>query len=814
MNGWFILGYILLTCIVFYSSPKIKTWTFTMLIYLVGVDFLFTGIISATLINVVSIISLFIALFNIRPLRRILLSKFIYNKAKTVLPGISETESLALNAGDSWYEQEVFQGKPSFSLLHSIKKFELNEEERNFLDNEVTTLCSMLDDWQISQIDHDLPVDVWNYIREKGFLGLVIAKQYGGKGFSAAAHSDIVLKIATCSASAAISVMVPNSLGPGELLHHYGTEEQKKYYLPRLASGEEIPCFALTGPTAGSDATSIPDEGIVCYGDYNGKQVLGIKLRNVDKRYITLAPIATLVGLAFQLKDPDGLLKGVGKVGITCALLPHNHPGLEIGNRLFPLKQAFMNGTVRIKESFIPMDSIIGGQKMAGEGWRMLVECLSIGRAISLPACGTANSLFGTVLTSAYAMIREQFKVAIGNFEGVEESLAAIGGRAYMMNATREFTVTAIDVGVRPSVASAISKYHLTENGRYVLNNVMDVHAGRAIIDGPNNYLSSAYLAVPVAITVEGANILTRNLMIFGQGAMRCHPYIRTEYESLMNENGLAVFDRAIFSHFGYMGQNKVRAIFHAFTCAKFARGYNSKFNHYYKQITRLSSAFAYASDLALVILGGELKRKERLSARFGDVMSYLYMACATLKYFKDNGEPSSDEVFVIWVLEHCLFNAQSALIDALDNFPNKLIKNILKFTFFPYGRPYKKPNDKLEAKLSRDLLSNSPTREVFRSMCYIPEDYSDRVGRMEVTFKSVLATKPIKSKLHKAVKAKQLPKGSTTTIALKALELGIISQDEFDLLVKTAKYVNEVIQVDEFAPFHFGRKNAHPDWK
>lgn len=814
MTGLFILGYLLITLTVIYFSPRMITWAAAMIIYFALIYTLANPYVNHAVNYIFTIISVAIAvLFGFVPLR-MLLSRMAFAKLKGVLPSISETEQLALNAGDPWYEKEVFCGEPNFELLHNVKKFELTTQEQSFLDNEVEHLCALLDDWDIIEKTCDLSQDAWNYIRNNKFFGLVIAKQYGGLGFSAAAHSQIVMKISTRSPSAAVCVMVPNSLGPGELLFHYGTTEQKNYYLPRLADGREIPCFALTAPTAGSDATSIPDEGIVCHGEYNGQTVLGIKLRNVDKRYITLAPVATLVGLAFQLKDPDGLLNGTGRVGITCALLPHNHVGLEIGNRLYPLKQAFMNGTVRIKETFIPMDWIIGGQKMAGEGWRMLVECLSIGRAISLPACGTSNALFSTVMTSAYAAIREQFKVPIGSFEGIEEALAQMGGLTYMMNATRQFTVTAVDVGVRPSVASAISKYHLSENGRVVLNHAMDIHAGRAIMEGPNNYLASAYMAAPVAITVEGANIMTRNLMIFGQGAMRCHPFIRAEYESLTNGD-LRAFDKAMFGHIGYLSSNKIRAIFHAFTGGALATGYReSKFNRYYKQITRMSAAFAYANDVALIILGGELKRKERLSARLGDVMSYLYMACASLKYFKDNGEEESHEDFVIWVMEHCLFEAQTALIQVLDNFTLPLIGKLIKFILFPYGRPYKKPTDRLEFKIANSLLSNSRIREEFRAMCYIPEDYADVAGRMEVTFKSVLAVAPIKAKIRQAVKEKKLAKGYVFKIAPEAFAQGIITESELGQLQQSAKYVNEVIQVDEFGPFDLGPKNAHPDWK
>ncbi|MCE3268366.1 MAG: fadE [Burkholderiales bacterium] len=814
MTGLFILGYLLVTLVVIYFSPRILTWAVTMVVYFTLVYFIVSPQVNYIVFTVFAIISAITGILVIFSSLRIVLSRVIFSKARGILPSISETEQLALNAGDSWYEQEIFRGKPNFEVLHNIKKFQLTPEEQNFLDNEVSHLCALLDDWEIIQKTRDLPEKAWNYIREKKFFGLVIAKEYGGHGFSAAAHSQIVLKISTKSPSAAVCVMVPNSLGPGELLFHYGTTEQKNYYLPRLVDGREIPCFALTGPTAGSDATSIPDEGLVCYGEYNGQNILGIKLLNVDKRYITLAPVATLVGLAFQLKDPEGLLNGLGRVGITCALLPHNHPGLEIGNRLYPLKQAFMNGTVRIKETFIPMDWVIGGQKMAGEGWRMLVECLSIGRAISLPACGTSNALFSTVMTSAYAIIREQFKVSIGSFEGVEEALAKMGGLTYMMNATRQFTVTAVDVGIRPSVASAIAKYHLTENGRVVLNHAMDIHAGRAIIEGPNNYLASAYMAVPVAITVEGANIMTRNLMIFGQGAMRSHPFIRTEYESLTS-GSIQEFDKAMFGHIAYFLNNMVRSIFHAFTGGMLATGYkSSKFNCYYKQITRLSAAFAYANDVALIILGGELKRKERLSARFGDVMSYLYMACASLKYFKDTGEQEAQENFVIWVMQHCLFEAQTALTDALDNFTLPAVGKLIKFILFPYGKSYKKPADNLEFKVAQSLLLNSSVRKEFRDMCYIPEDYTDIAGRMEVTFKTVLAVAPIKYKIRQAIKTKQLTKGHILDIAPKALALGIITSDELDRLQQSAKYVNEVIQVDEFSPFELGPKNAHPTWK
>lgn len=813
MNCLFIIVLLLLNLLVIYHKPRIWLWSLVMLAYFIGVYPLVGTSINLIIYTLLAIITAVVIIFGNIAFLRGLVTRPIYDRAKKILPSISETEQLALDAGDSWWEKDIFQGKPDFNKLHSLQKFTLSQEERDFLANETNQLCAMVNDWEATHNVKDFPTEVWDFMRTKGFFGLVIKKEFGGKGFSAAAHSEIVMKVATRSSSAAVTVMVPNSLGPGELLYHYGTEEQKNYYLPRLARGEEIPCFALTGPTAGSDATSIPDLGIVCMQEFNGKVILGIRLQNVDKRYITLAPVATLVGLAFQLKDPDGLLGGVGRVGITCALLPNDHPGLEIGNRLLPLDQIFMNGTVRIKDSFIPMDWVIGGQKMAGEGWRMLVECLSIGRAISLPGCGTANALLSSVTTSAYALVREQFKVPIGSFEGVEEGLGKIGGLTYMMNATRQFTVAAVDCGIRPSVASAIAKYHLTENGRTVLNWAMDIHGGRAIIMGPNNYLGRMYQGVPIAITVEGANIMTRNLMIFGQGAMRCHPYIRKIYESLMQENGLAEFGKAIFGHIGYFAQNKTRALFHAFTAGKFAAGYNSRFNSHYKQITRLSSATAVVNDVLLIVLNGNIKVKERLSARLGDAISYLYMASATLKYFKDCGEPAADEVFVKWSLENCLYLAQHALVDTLANFSVRPLARFYRFALFPYGLPHGAPSDHLEHKIAKALLSDGETRQQFKRQIYLNPVMDDPVGRMEQAFQAALAAAPVKAKIIQAMRNKLLPKANPAKNAAKALELGVITQEELEKLELSAKYTDEVIQVDEFSPYELGPKNAHPSW-
>ncbi|APA83614.1 acyl-CoA dehydrogenase [Francisella tularensis] len=737
----------------------------------------------------------------------------IYKIAKKATPAISQTEQTALNAGNNWFEQDIFQGKPDFNKLHSLKKFELTAEEKSFLANETTELCKLIDDWKINYQEKDLSVEAWDFIRNKGFLGLVIGKEYGGKGFSAAAHSEIVMKLATKSVTAAITVMVPNSLGPGELLVHYGTDEQKDHYLPRLASGQEIPCFALTGPTAGSDATSLPDYGIVCHEEFNGKKTLGIKLKNINKRYITLAPIATLVGLAFQLQDPDNLLGDTGKEGITCALLPYNHKGLEIGRRGFPLGQAFMNGYIKAKDVFIPIDWIIGGQKMAGEGWRMLVECLSIGRAISLPACGTANTLMSAVMTAAYASVREQFKVPIAQFEGVQEKLAQTAGLAYIANATRQFTVAAVDSGLRPSVSSAIAKYHLTEMGRITINNAMDIHGGRAIIMGPNNYLAIPYMATPIGITVEGANIMTRNLMIFGQGAMKCHPYIRNEIESLMNDDEER-FITNFKSHFKYMALNGSRTLWYGLSGGFTAPSYPSKFKRYYRYISHMSTAYSYVNDISITVLGAGLKRKERLSARLGDIMSYLYMAVAVLKYYKDTGEPQSDDIYVDWSIQHCLYQAQQAMLDLFRNFPNRIFATKMKLFVFPYGKKFRRPSDKLEAQICNSLVSNSDTRQWMKDKCYIPNDDNDPIGRVENAYLASLTTQPIKKKIIDAIKTAKLPKTSWQNSIDIALENKIITQQEANIAHEMLTKVNNIIQTDEFDDYALGPKNAHPEWQ
>ena len=805
----FVVLFLLISMVTIFFTQSIKVWTVVFFVFLFGVKSIFY--ISPITFWVISIFYLMVIILgNISLIRDLLIGKLIFPMFKKAVPTISSTEEIALNAGDTWYEKDIFQGTPDFDKLHNINVVKLTDEEQSFLDNEVVELCSMIDDWKVLHVDYDLSEEVWNYLREKKFFGLVISKEYGGKGFSATAHSAIVMKVGSRSITAGVTVMVPNSLGPGELISHYGTQEQKDKYLANLASGAEIPCFALTGPTAGSDATSIPDNGVVCMGEYDGKSVLGIKLTNVHKRYITLAPVATLVGLAFKLYDPDKLLT-VGSEGITCVLLPHDHPGLQIGKRALPMGQVFMNGTIDIEESFIPIDWIIGGVEMAGLGWKMLVECLSIGRAISLPACGTASAIMATVLTTAYSTIREQFKLPIYKFEGIEEKLAYMSGVAYLSNATRLLTVSAIDNGISPSVSSAITKYHLTEMGRSTFEAALDVHAGRGIIIGPNNYIASGYLGNPISITVEGANILTRNLLIFGQGALRCHPYLRAEYESLSKQNGIHQFMNALFGHIGYSIRVRVRAIFHSFTRGIFANGRkSSKFHIYYKKISLFSDMFAAVSDGILLLLGADIKRHERISARLGDCLSYLYMSCAVLKFYEDSGKLKDHELFVEWSLEYALYQAQNALITMCNNL---LITKVIRHILFPFGRIVYGPTDQLEHKLVSQVMKDCKVRKYFTNITSVSQDKDDVVGRVEYLFQRLLDLEPVKSKIVHAMKTKKLPKGSIQSSIEQALQLEVITKGEANDLTDAYKMIYEVIQTDVFEPFEFGKKNAHPTW-
>ncbi len=742
---------------------------------------------------------------GVTDIRRNLITKPIFAIFKKILPPLSDTEREAMEAGDVWWDGELFKGKPDWQKLHQIPKPQLSAEEQSFLDNEVETLLKMLDDYKIVQEQRDLPVEVWNYIKANGFFAMIIPKTYGGREFSAIANSTIVSRIATRSLTAAVTVMVPNSLGPGELLMHYGTQEQKDRWLPGLAAGKEVPCFALTGPEAGSDAGGIPDNGVVCKGQFEGKEVIGIRL-NWDKRYITLAPVATVLGLAFKLYDPENLLGDKEDIGITCALIPTSHEGVLIGDRHFPMNMAFMNGTTYGKDVFIPLEWVIGGPAYVGRGWRMLVECLSAGRGISLPALGTATGHLATRMTGAYAYVRQQFGLSIGKFEGVQESLGRIGGLTYSLEAMRVMTAGAIDLKLSPSVVTAIAKYHMTEMSRTLLNDSFDIHAGRAIQCGPKNYLAHGYMGVPISITVEGANILTRNLMIFGQGATRCHPYVLKELEAAANpdsEAGLKQFDELLMKHVGFALGNTFGALFQGLTGGLLnSSPVAGETAQYYKQLTRMSNGLALCADFSMLMLGGDLKRKEMLSARLGDVLSHLYIASAVLKFYEDNGRQVADLPFVHYSVQRNLYEIGRAFAGFFSNFPNRLVGKLLKGLVFPFGINYQLPDDEMAMQISDALLKPSVIRDRLTHLCYLGEGENDPTGSMEQAFLAVHAAQPLMKKIFQAQKdgkiARKLPLDVTIN---KAAEIGVLSDDEVAQLEQMNKLRFAAISVDSFKP-------------
>ncbi|MEH8018668.1 acyl-CoA dehydrogenase [Rheinheimera muenzenbergensis] len=744
-------------------------------------------------------------IFGVADIRRNLITKPVFTVFKKILPPLSDTEREAMEAGDVWWDGELFKGKPDWQKLHSFPKAELNAEEQAFMDNQVETLLKMLDDYKIVQEQRDLPNEVWDFVKREGFFAMIIPKAYGGREFSAIANSTIVSRIATRSLTAAVTIMVPNSLGPGELLMHYGTQEQKDFWLPSLANGTDVPCFALTGPEAGSDAGGIPDTGVVCKGEHDGKEVLGIRL-NWDKRYITLAPVATVLGLAFKLYDPEQLLGDKEELGITCALIPTSHKGVQIGDRHFPMNMAFMNGTTYGKDVFIPLDWIIGGPDYAGRGWRMLVECLSAGRGISLPALATATGHLAARMTGAYGYVRQQFGMSIGKFEGVQESLARIGGLTYSLEAMRVMTAGAIDMNLSPSVVTAIAKYHMTEMSRTLMNDAFDIHAGRAIQVGPKNYLAHGYMGIPISITVEGANILTRNLMIFGQGATRCHPYVLAELEAAANpdaEQGLKQFDGLLLKHIGFAVGNTFGALWQGLTAGVFnSAPVSGETARYYKQLSRMSRALALSADFSMLILGGELKRREMLSARLGDVLSQLYIASAVLKFYEDNGRQQCDLPFVHYSLQRSLFEIGRAFDGFFANFPSRVVARLLKTLVFPFGIGYKLPNDDVAIQICEALSKPGVVRDRLTHLCFIGEGENDPTGLMESAFVAMHTAQPLMKKIYQAQRDGKLPRKLPLlqTIEL-AKNAAVITASEAEQLVKMNTLRFSAISVDSFAP-------------
>ncbi len=737
------------------------------------------------------------------PLRRALISAPLLRLFRRIMPAMSDTEREALEAGTVWWEAELFGGDPNWEELFGLPLPALSTEEQAFLDGPVEKLCAMLDDWDITHERGDLPPEVWRFLKKQGFFGMIVPKKFGGLEFSAQAHSAVVMKVASRSIAAAVTVMVPNSLGPAELLLHYGTDKQKKHYLPRLARGQEVPCFALTSPEAGSDASAMPDRGVVCRDTFKGKKnVLGIRL-NWEKRYITLGPVATVLGLAFRLFDPEHLLGEEEDLGITLALIPTGTPGVKIGTRHNPLNIPFQNGPNWGENVFIPFDWVIGGRERVGQGWRMLMESLAAGRSISLPALSVGAGKLACRATGAYARIRRQFKLPIGKFEAVEEALARIAGYTYMMDAARSFTARAVDLGEKPSVASAIVKYQLTEHMRRVVNDAMDIQGGAGICLGPRNFMGRVYQALPISITVEGANLLTRALIVYGQGAVRCHPYVLKEMQAVADKDvsrAVKVFDDALFGHLRYTLSNAARAIWLGVTGARLVPvPVDGPAYRYAQRITRLSTAFALISDAAMLTLGGTLKRKEKISGRFADVLGFLYLASAVIKRFEDDGRPEEDVPLLRFACDYCLHEAEKTLVVILKNFPSRFAAWLLGGLVFPAGRLYTVPGDAMDIGCARLLMEPSPARERLTQGMYVSKTTRDAIGRLEDALPKVIAAETLERRLSQLVEQQPLLHGDFEAQVNAAVGQKIFSAAEAKLVRAACAARRAVIAVDDF---------------
>lgn len=735
--------------------------------------------------------------FNLLSVRRAMFSKPMLQTFQKVMPPMSRTEKEAIDAGTTWWEGDLFRGNPDWEKLHNYPQPRLTEAEQAFLEGPVAEACRMANDFQITHEMADLPPELWAYLKEHRFFAMIIKKEYGGLEFSAYAQAQVLQKLAGISGILAITVGVPNSLGPGELLQHYGTEEQKDHYLPRLARGQEIPCFALTSPEAGSDAGAIPDTGVVCMGDWQGQQVLGMRL-TWNKRYITLAPIATVLGLAFKLSDPQHLLGDSEELGITCALIPTSTPGVEIGRRHFPLNVPFQNGPTQGRDIFVPIDYIIGGPKMAGQGWRMLVECLSVGRGITLPSNSTGSVKTIALAIGAYAHIRRQFKLPIGKMEGIEEPLARIAGNAYVMDAAASLITYGIMLGEKPAVLSAIVKYHCTHRGQRAIVDAMDIAGGKGIMLGSGNFLARAYQGAPIAITVEGANILTRSMIIFGQGAIRCHPYVLQEMAAAQS-NDVNAFDRALFSHIGHVGSNKMRSLWLGLTGGRTSKTpTRDATRRYYQHLNRISANLALLSDISMSVLGGSLKRRERISARLGDILSQLYLASAALKRYEDEGRNEADLPLVHWGVQDALNQAEIAIDDLLRNFPNRLVAGVLRVVIFPTGRHCRAPSDRLDHKLARILQLPSATRSRLGRGQYLTPGENNPAGQLEEALQDVMAAEVIHDRLCKQLK-KNLSFTRLDKLATRGLQEGWINEQEAQTLNRAEQSRLRSINVDDF---------------
>jgi acyl-CoA dehydrogenase len=746
---------------------------------------------------------------NLIEIRREKITRPLLDIYRKMLPSMSETEREALEAGSVGWDGELFSGMPEWDRLMRFPAPELSEEEQAFFDGPCEELCRMIDDWEICHTHADIPKDLWDFIIKHRFFAMIIPKKYGGLEFSSYANAMVLAKIGGRSATVGSTIGVPNSLGPAELLLHYGTEEQKNHYLPGLAAGTEVPCFALTSTEAGSDAASLIDSGVVCKGKWNGETITGIRL-NWSKRYITLAPVATVLGLAFKLYDPDGLIGDTEDYGITAALIPTDTPGVTIGRRHYPLSVPFQNGPTSGQDVFVPLDFIIGGQEMAGKGWKMLVELLSVGRAISLPAAACGGGQAASYATGAYARIRKQFNTSIANFEGVGEAITRIAGNTYIINSALSVTSGAIDQGEKPAVPSAILKYHCTELGRKISNDCMDVHGGKAIMMGPTNYVGRAYMATPISITVEGANILTRSLIIYGQGAIRCHPFVLPEIAAAGDEDtdrGLIDFDKALFGHVGYAISNLARSFFLALTHAKFSRvPLNTPTRRYYQNINRYSAAFALASDFAMLTLGGALKKRELLSARLGDVLSSMYLASCVLKHFEDQGRRATDLPLVEWSVRTLMYQAQEALHSFLRNFPNRWVATFLRIFIFPRGRTYSAPSDELSHKVVELVTRSGEARERLSHEVYTTLEPGNPLGLLQEALELSENYAPMERRLRQAQREGLIHADDLGAQIDEAEHAGVISKKEAAELREYHDKVATLLAVDDFTTDELAR--------
>jgi len=804
---WFMLLFAALVTIA-YKKPDLKTATFGSGIALAVYTALASGPVWWFLLLWLCF-GLF-AVLNLEDFRRRSITTPLFNIYKTMVPSLSDTEREALEAGSVSWDGELFTGHPNWNQWLAIPPPRLTEAEQAFLDGPCEKLCDMLNDWEIVYERGDLPPAVWKYIKKQGFFAMIIPEEYGGLGFSANAVAKVLAKLASRSVVAATTVAVPNSLGPAELLVHYGTEEQKNRYLPGLADGTEVPCFALTGPRAGSDATSIPDTGIVCEQTVDGKTIVGLRL-NWDKRYITLAPVATVIGLAFKMYDPDGLLGDTVDLGITAALIPADTEGVVTGRRHMPMGTPFMNGPTQGHDVFVPLDAIIGGPERAGQGWRMLMEQLSAGRGISLPSEAQGGAQAAVYATGAYARIRKQFNVSISQFEGVGEVLARMAGYTYIMNSAVAVTCNLIARGETPAVPSAVLKAHCTEMGRVVANDAMDIQGGKGIIMGPKNYLANTYTSIPISITVEGANILTRSLIIFGQGAIRCHPYVLKEMEAANNPDydaGLRAFDHYLFKHVGNTVSNAARSFVLAMTHAKLTDvPVDGPTRRYYQHINRYSAAFAVAADTAMLVLGGSLKRRESLSARLGDVFSSLYLASTVLKQFENQGRQDDDLPLVEWACRSLLYQAQEQLHGFLRNFPNRAVAGALRLIVFPRGRTYFAPADELGQKIVDLVTRPTAARERLTTDVYKTVNDSNPIGKLQEALELAEHAAQLERKLRDAVKSGNLSGKDLPEQIDRALQQGLLVEEEAEQLRHYDRAVMALVAVDDFDKSAFGHK-------